>query len=290
MAPLIGRRWTTGSLSYLPLSHIAEQHVHHPRPAVAGCPGLLRRVAREGPRQPQGGASPRSSSACRGSGRSSTPGSASSWPRRTGAKKALVEWAREVGKKVSTDLRNRGEEPGAVARVDPVQARRQAGALQAQSRRSASATPASCITGAAPIAPEVLEFFASLDLTILEVYGQSEDTGPTTFNLPGQGQVRHASARPIPGCRGEDRRGRRDPGAGPQRVPRLLQGAGGHRRDAASTAGCTPATSASSTRDGFLCDHRPQEGHHHHRRRQEHRPQEHRGGAQEPRAGLRRRW
>ena len=42
-----------------------------------------------------------------------------------------------------------------------------------------------CVSGAAPIAREVLEFFASLDLVVLEVYGQSEDTGPTTFNLPG---------------------------------------------------------------------------------------------------------
>ena len=41
-----------------------------------------------------------------------------------------------------------------------------------------------CVSGAAPIAKEVLEFFASLDVVVLEVYGQSEDTGPTSFNLP----------------------------------------------------------------------------------------------------------
>jgi long-chain acyl-CoA synthetase len=41
-----------------------------------------------------------------------------------------------------------------------------------------------CVSGAAPIAQEVLEFFASLDIVVLEVYGQSEDTGPTSFNLP----------------------------------------------------------------------------------------------------------
>ncbi|MEM9069992.1 MAG: long-chain fatty acid--CoA ligase [Myxococcota bacterium] len=43
-----------------------------------------------------------------------------------------------------------------------------------------------CVSGAAPIAKEVLEFFASLDILVLEVYGQSEDTGPTSFNLPNQ--------------------------------------------------------------------------------------------------------
>jgi long-chain acyl-CoA synthetase len=41
-----------------------------------------------------------------------------------------------------------------------------------------------CVSGAAPIAAEVLEFFASLDIVVLEVYGQSEDSGPTSFNTP----------------------------------------------------------------------------------------------------------
>jgi len=43
-----------------------------------------------------------------------------------------------------------------------------------------------CVSGAAPIAADVLEFFASLDILIFEVYGQSEDTGPTTLNIPGR--------------------------------------------------------------------------------------------------------
>jgi long-chain acyl-CoA synthetase len=43
-----------------------------------------------------------------------------------------------------------------------------------------------CVSGAAPIAPEVLEFFAGVGLPIYEVYGQSEDCGPTSFNAPGR--------------------------------------------------------------------------------------------------------
>jgi long-chain acyl-CoA synthetase len=43
-----------------------------------------------------------------------------------------------------------------------------------------------CVSGAAPIAREVLEFFAGIDIPIREVYGQSEDTGPTSFNLEGR--------------------------------------------------------------------------------------------------------
>lgn len=42
------------------------------------------------------------------------------------------------------------------------------------------------VSGAAPISPAVLEWFSGIGLNILEVYGQSEDTGPTTFNQPGR--------------------------------------------------------------------------------------------------------
>jgi long-chain acyl-CoA synthetase len=54
------------------------------------------------------------------------------------------------------------------------------------------------VSGAAPIAREIIEFFASLDIMIYEVYGQSEDTGPTSFNRPGR--TKFGSVGPaIPG-------------------------------------------------------------------------------------------
>jgi long-chain acyl-CoA synthetase len=46
-----------------------------------------------------------------------------------------------------------------------------------------------CVSGAAPIAPGVLEFFSGLDLIIYEVYGQSEDTGPTSITRPGNNRI-----------------------------------------------------------------------------------------------------
>ena len=52
-----------------------------------------------------------------------------------------------------------------------------------------------CVSGAAPIAKEVLEFMASLGVVILEVYGQSEDTGPTSFNRPGK--TRFGTVGPV---------------------------------------------------------------------------------------------
>ena len=42
-----------------------------------------------------------------------------------------------------------------------------------------------CVSGAAPISQEILDM-SGLDLVIHEVYGQSEDSGPTSFNKPGQ--------------------------------------------------------------------------------------------------------
>ena len=40
------------------------------------------------------------------------------------------------------------------------------------------------VSGAAPINPEILEFFHAIGLPVLEVYGQTEDCGPSTINRP----------------------------------------------------------------------------------------------------------
>jgi long-subunit acyl-CoA synthetase (AMP-forming) len=41
-----------------------------------------------------------------------------------------------------------------------------------------------CVTSAAPISKSTLEFFLSLGIPIMEVYGMSECTGPATISLP----------------------------------------------------------------------------------------------------------
>ncbi|MCA1733479.1 MAG: AMP-binding protein, partial [Acidobacteria bacterium] len=46
-----------------------------------------------------------------------------------------------------------------------------------------------CFTSAAPAARSTLEFFLSLGIPIYEVYGMSECTGPTTFSLPGSFRI-----------------------------------------------------------------------------------------------------
>jgi long-chain acyl-CoA synthetase len=53
-------------------------------------------------------------------------------------------------------------------------------------------------TGAAPIAAEILEWFHAVGVPVLEVYGQSEDTGPTSWNRPGAAKIGTVGP-PVPG-------------------------------------------------------------------------------------------
>ncbi|MCA9606146.1 MAG: AMP-binding protein, partial [Myxococcales bacterium] len=101
----------------------------------------------------------------------------------TGVKARLVAWARTVGADVS-ELKMRGEEPAGLLAVQYALAKRLVfDKLKAAVGLDAATT---LVSGAAPIGREVLEFFASLDLVVQEVYGQSEDSGPTSFNLFGR--------------------------------------------------------------------------------------------------------
>ena len=55
-----------------------------------------------------------------------------------------------------------------------------------------------CYTGAAPIELKVLQYFASIDVPILELFGQSECTGPHTVNTPTAWKI-GTCGRPLPG-------------------------------------------------------------------------------------------
>ncbi|MFH1242673.1 MAG: AMP-binding protein [Pseudomonadota bacterium] len=54
------------------------------------------------------------------------------------------------------------------------------------------------VSGAAPIAPEVLKFFHSLGVMVLEGWGMTEETGIGTVNLPGEVRL-GTVGKPIPG-------------------------------------------------------------------------------------------
>lgn len=55
-----------------------------------------------------------------------------------------------------------------------------------------------CACGAAPISADILRFFSGIDLPIYEVFGQSENCGPTTLNLPGFARI-GSVGRAMPG-------------------------------------------------------------------------------------------
>lgn len=101
----------------------------------------------------------------------------------TGIRAKLAAWAQGVGTEV-TALRNRGQEPSGLLAVKYKLAYK---LVFSKIRAALGFTNAKfCMSGAAPISPEILYFFGSLDIPIFEIYGQSEDCGPTTTNRPGE--------------------------------------------------------------------------------------------------------
>jgi long-chain acyl-CoA synthetase len=101
----------------------------------------------------------------------------------TGPKAKLAQQAQAVGRQVIA-RRNRALEPALTVQVQYKAFQK----LVYQKVKAALGLDQArlCASGAAPVAEEVLQFFAGFDLPIYEVYGQSEDTGPTTFNTPGR--------------------------------------------------------------------------------------------------------
>lgn len=113
----------------------------------------------------------------------------------TGTKKRLVDWARKVCSQVNA-RRFRGEPLPKLLALQYKLADRLV--ISKIKQALGFDRVRDLISGAAPIAPEVLEFFASLDLPIREIYGQSEDSGPTSCNLPGRTKLGTVGP-PIPG-------------------------------------------------------------------------------------------
>ncbi|WP_437905790.1 long-chain fatty acid--CoA ligase [Sorangium sp. So ce327] len=100
-----------------------------------------------------------------------------------GLQKIMLDQARRVGLQHS-ELRARGEPPGPLLAL---QHRAFDTLVYAKVKAAVGLGRAHAFSsGAAPIAKEVLEFFASLDILITEVYGQSEVTGATSYNMPGR--------------------------------------------------------------------------------------------------------
>jgi len=175
-------RSTDCSLSYLPLSHIAEQvfTIHGPitvgasvyfAESIAKVPDNLKEVQ------------PTIFFAVPRIWEKFHAGISGKMKDATGVKAKLVSWARGVGAQVSA-LRTTGQEPSGLLGLQYKLAHK---LIFSKLKPAVGLGRAKfCVTGAAPISQEIMEFFASLDIIVLEVYGQSEDCGPTSFNQPGR--------------------------------------------------------------------------------------------------------
>ena len=192
---LVGATDTDSSLSYLPLSHIAEQMFSlHVPVTVGSCvyfaesidklPANLKEV------QP---------SIFFGVPRiweKFYAGIQAKASQTQGLKKKIGAWAKRVGSEVN-DYRNAGKgEPGGLLGIKY----KVANALVFKKIKPlvGLGNARICVSGAAPISAEIITYFGGLDIVIREVYGQSEDTGPTTFNIPGK--TKYGSVGPaLPG-------------------------------------------------------------------------------------------
>lgn len=181
-------------LSYLPLSHIAEQTASIHMPATAGSTVYfaesLEKIADN-----LKDARPTVFFGVPRIWEKFHAALAAKLGELTGAKQKLVAWARVVCAEVNAH-RARGT---AVPRLLDVQYRLAQRLVIGKLKAALGLDRARVLlSGAAPIAPDVLAFFASLDLPVQEIYGQSEDCGPTSLNLPGKTRLGSVGP-PFPG-------------------------------------------------------------------------------------------
>ena len=112
----------------------------------------------------------------------------------TGAKRRLIDWALRVGAEVSA-LRQRQEEiPAGLALKHRIADR----LVYSKVKARLGGRLRAAISGGAPLAKEIAEFFHVLDILILEGYGQTEETTASNVNRPDRFKFGTVGP-PIPG-------------------------------------------------------------------------------------------
>jgi len=168
------------NLSYLPLSHIAEQMFTIHLPAVVG--GVTY-FAESIERMPENlkSAQPTLFFAVPRVWEKFHTGVSTKLAEAHGAKAKIAGFAMRVGSKVMA-LKNQGRSPSGLLALQY----RLADRLVFHKVRQAMGLGKArvLVSGAAPVSRQIVDFFGGLDLQVLEVYGQSEGSGPTTFNQP----------------------------------------------------------------------------------------------------------
>lgn len=115
----------------------------------------------------------------------------------TGLKKVIVNWSRNVGLEAGEQIIEYGEPRGFTAFKYNI-----ASSLFFDKVKEGVGLDRLkiALSAAAPIGEDVLNFFMSCGIIIREVYGQSEDCGPTSFNYPDPGGTKIGTVgKPMPG-------------------------------------------------------------------------------------------
>ncbi len=184
------------SLSYLPLSHIAEQMFSIHAPVTAGSAIYFAESMEKVPDNLKE-VQPTVLFAVPRIWEKFHAGVSVKLGEATGVKAKLVAWAMGVGKAYNA-AKHGGQDPGGWLGFQHQVANK---LIYSKVKPALGLSRARiCISGAAPVAKEVIGFLSGLDVVVHEVYGQSEGSGPTTFNLPETGTRLGSVGKPIPGC------------------------------------------------------------------------------------------
>ena len=183
------------SISYLPLSHIAEQMFTIHVPISVGWP-IYFAESIEALAENLKEVRPTVFFAVPRVWEKFHAGVAAKLGEATGIKARIAGWAQGVGRKATARYNSGKSLPPLLAAqnalADKLVFHKVKAALGLDRCQAA-------VSGAAPISAEVLEYFAGFGLVVLEVYGQSEGSGPTTFNRPGA--TKFGTVGPAyPGC------------------------------------------------------------------------------------------
>jgi long-subunit acyl-CoA synthetase (AMP-forming) len=163
-------------ISYLPLSHIAEQVVSlHSPMSVGGCSWFAESIEKLGENLRE--VRPHFFFAVPRVWEKMQAAIQAAGAKNSGLKKKIATWARGVGLTAG-----RAEQAG---RPKPIFFPVAQQLVFSKVREKLGLDRARvCSTSTAPISVETLELFSSLGIPVLEVYGMSECTGPSTFSLP----------------------------------------------------------------------------------------------------------
>jgi long-chain acyl-CoA synthetase len=110
-------------------------------------------------------------------------------------KRLIFRWAIRTGRKVR-ELERAGKQPGPLLRRQYEFADK---AVLSNIRNLFGGRIKQCVTGAAPISHEILEFFWACDVLVLEGYGMTETSTASTINQPDDFKF-GSVGKAFPGC------------------------------------------------------------------------------------------